>query len=388
MPLTVYVLGLSIFALGTSEFMLSGLLPPIAADLGVSIPDAGLLISAYAFGMLFGAPLLAIATHRLPRKTTLLGTLAVFAASHAVSALAPSYGLLFGSRVIAAVANAGFWAAAAATTLAVVPAGRRGRAMAIVTGGLTVATVLGVPAGTFLGQHAGWRAAFWAVGALSALAFVAVVTLVPAVPGSSERAGLRTELSAYRSPRLWLALAIIAIITAASTVVFAYLSPLLTRSIGLPEEWVPAVLALYGVGALIGITTGGRFADRHAIGTIASGALLALAALAVLATAPSIPVAVVAAILLGFGGFAVNPALNTRVFALAEAAPSLAGASTTSAFNVGIVTAPWAGGLAIDAGLGYLSVTWLGIGFAVLALGATAWAALLERRPVPALATV
>jgi DHA1 family chloramphenicol resistance protein-like MFS transporter len=257
--------------------------------------------------------------------------------------------------------------------------------MAIVTGGLTVATVLGVPAGTFLGQHAGWRSAFWAVAALSMLAFFAVLTLVPAIPATGERIGLRAELRTYRNPRLWLALGIISISTAAVLVVFSYLSPLLTDPIGLAVTWVPPVLALYGIGALAGIRVGGRFADRHPIGTIIVGNALALAALAVLVTTPPVPVAVIAVALLGFGGFAANPALNVRVFALAETAPSLAGASSVSAFNIGIVLAPWLGGRAIDAGLGYLSVTWLGIGLAMVAIGATVWAAVLQRRAQRAL---
>jgi DHA1 family chloramphenicol resistance protein-like MFS transporter len=379
MPLTVYVLGLSIFAVGTSEFMLAGLLPPIAADLGVSIPDAGLLISAYAVGMLVGAPLLAVATHRMPRKATLLGTLGVFVASHVVGALAPGYGLLFASRVVAAVANAGFWAVAAATVVAVVPAARRGRAMSIVTGGLTIAVVAGVPAGTFLGQHSGWRSAFWAVAAISLGAALAVLALVPSTQSGGQSVGLRAELRAYRAPRLWLALGVIAVSTAAVTVTYSYLSPVLTAALKISDRWVPSVLVVYGLGALMGISTGGRVADRHPFATITGGNVLALIALAGLATAPPASVAVILVALLGFGGFVVNPALNVRVFALAESAPTLAGASAVLAFNAGIVIAPWLGGQTIDAGLGYLSVTWLGIALAVVAIAATVWAARLQR---------
>ncbi|MEU3270429.1 Cmx/CmrA family chloramphenicol efflux MFS transporter [Saccharomonospora sp. NPDC006951] len=380
MPLTVYVLGLSVFALGTSEFMLAGLLPAIAADLGVSIPDAGLLISAFAVGMLAGAPLLAMATHRLPRRTTLLVMLAVFAASHALGALAPGYAVLFASRVLAALACAGFWAAAASTTIGIVAAGRRGRALAIITGGLTAATVAGVPLGTALGQHAGWRMAFWAVGGAALVAMAAVAAFVRPADNPGHREPLTTELRVYRRPALWLALGITALSTAAITVCFSYLSPLFTDSIGGQATAVPWVLALYGAGALAGITTGGKYADAHPIGTITGGALIVVAALTVLATAPPAPVALVTITVLGFGGFAVNPAVNARVFTLAESAPSLAGASNTSAFNAGIVVAPWLGGLTINAGFGYLSVTWLGIGLAALTLAATGWAALIQRR--------
>ena len=378
MPLTVYLLGLAIFGLGTSEFLVAGLLPAIAGDLGVDIPDAGLLISAYAIGMLAGAPILAVATQRLPRKVTLAGTLALFTLGHVAGALAPGYGLLFASRVVSAVACAGFWAAATATAVALVPPDRRGRALAVVAGGLTVATVLGVPAGTFLGQHAWWRDAFWAVAAIAALSLVLVLAVVPQTHG--ERPRLRTELGAYRNPRLWLALGITSITTAAVIVTFSYLNPLLTDVIGLPAAWVPAGLALYGLGSLAGITTGGRIADAHPFRVLAAGNVVVIVVLAVLATAPPPAVAMAAVAVLGFAAFVSNPALNTRVYALAESAPYLAGASNVSAFNLGIVVAPWLGGLTIGAGLGFLSVTWLGIALAVASLAALARAAVLESR--------
>ncbi|MBN6039375.1 Cmx/CmrA family chloramphenicol efflux MFS transporter [Amycolatopsis sp. 195334CR] len=381
MPIAVYVLALSIFALGTSEFMLSGLLPPIAADLGVSIPDAGLLISAFAVGMLVAAPLLAAATLRLPHKLTLLGMLAVFLLGNLAGAVSPGYGLLFASRVVSAAAAAGFWAVAAVTTVAMVPERRRGRALAVMAGGLTVANVLGVPAGTWLGQLAGWRSAFWAVAALTAVAMIGVLLLVPAVRPSAERPSLRGELRSYRDPELWLAFGITSASTAMAMATFSYLAPLLTEVSGLPVDWLPAVLGLYGVGAVIGITLGGRFADVHPLRTLAGGfgaAVVVFAALAVAGT--SVPVAVAAAFLLGLTSFVTNPALNVRVFALASSAPTLAGASNVSAFNVGIVLAPWLGGLIIDAGLGYLSVTWVSIALGVLALGGVALASRMRQR--------
>ncbi|WP_216204860.1 Cmx/CmrA family chloramphenicol efflux MFS transporter [Amycolatopsis aidingensis] len=383
MPLAVYVLGLSIFALGTSEFMIAGLLPDIAADLAVSIPDAGLLISAFAVGMLVGAPLLAAATLRLPRKLTLLGMLTIFAVSHLAGALASSYGLLFASRIVAALACAGFWAVAAVTTISLVPGNRRGPALAVLAGGLTVANVLGVPAGTFLGQHAGWRAAFLAVALLAALALAGVLLLVPATRASgAERPRLSAELRVYTRPRLWLALGITVFTTAMITGTFSYLSPLLTELSGLPSGWVPGALGLFGLGALLGITLGGRVADAHPLRTLACGVAGAIGVLAVLALAGSVtPVAVAGVFLLGFAGFLTNPALNTRVFALAEGAPTLAGATNVSAFNTGIVAAPWLAGLALDAGLGYRSVPLVSIALGVLALTGIALATALHRRP-------
>ncbi|MFE3938498.1 MFS transporter, partial [Streptomyces goshikiensis] len=182
MPVAVYVLGLSVFALGTSEFMLSGLLPPIAEDMGVTIPQAGLLISAFAIGMVIGAPLLAVATLRLPRRTTLVSLISLFGLGQIAGALAPSYELLFASRVVSALACAGFWAVGAAVAIAMVPVDARARAMAVMIGGLSIANVLGVPAGAFLGEHLGWRSAFWSVGAASAVALVGILTLIPRIP--------------------------------------------------------------------------------------------------------------------------------------------------------------------------------------------------------------
>ncbi|MGX1671358.1 MFS transporter [Streptomyces sp. NPDC055400] len=175
MPLAVYVLGLAVFALGTSEFMLSGILPAIADDMDVTIPQAGLLISAFALGMVAGAPLLAVATLRLPRRTTLIALISVFGLGQVTGALAPTYAVLFASRIVSALACAGFWAVGAAVAIGLVPVTQRARAMAVMTGGLSIANVLGVPAGAFLGDGLGWRAAFWAVGAASAIALVGVV---------------------------------------------------------------------------------------------------------------------------------------------------------------------------------------------------------------------
>ncbi len=369
MPLAVFVLGLSVFALGTSEFMITGLLPGMAADLGVGIPDTGLLISAFAIGMVVGAPLLAVATLKLPRRLTLLAMLAVFIAAHVVGALAPGYGLLFATRVVAALACAGFWAVAAATTISLVPVARRGRALAVLVGGLTVANIAGVPAGTFLGQHAGWRTAFWAVAAVTLVAAAGVLALVPDTR-AAKLPSVRGELQLYRRGRVWLSLGVIALYQAMIFAAFSYFAPLLTETDGLPSSWVPAVLALFGAGALLGITVGGRLADVRPFTTLYTSIGVALAALVVLALTTDTLAAVVAVFVFGAAGFAANPALNVRTYAVAGDAPTLVGASTTSAFNVGNTAGPALGGLAIDAGLGFPSVAWVGIvlGAATLAV--------------------
>jgi DHA1 family chloramphenicol resistance protein-like MFS transporter len=384
MPFAVYVLGTSIFALGTSEFMIAGLLPNVAGDVGVSVPDAGLLISAFAIGMVVGAPVLAAATLRLPRRATLVALLVVFALSHVAAASTHAYLPLFVCRVVGALACAGFWAVAAVTTISLVAADRRGRAMAILVGGLTVATVAGVPAGTFLGQHFGWRSAFWAVAAVATLALVGVLLFVPHVSHSGGKPRLRAELRVFRSGRVWLALGITALTQAMTFCTFSYFTPLLTDTSGLPADWVPAALGLFGVGGVVGLSIGGRLADRAPIATLYGGLAAAIVLFAGLAVgASSTAVAIVGSFTLGMAGFVINPALNVRVYALAGDAPTLASAANTSAFNVGNTVGPWLGGLVISAGFGYQSVTWDSLALGILALAAITLATALQRRGTP-----
>ncbi|ATW52652.1 Cmx/CmrA family chloramphenicol efflux MFS transporter [Streptomyces peucetius] len=369
MPLAVYILGLSVFALGTSEFMLSGLLPPIAADMDVSIPRAGLLTSAFAVGMVVGAPLLAVATLRLPRRTTLVTLISVFGLGQVAGALAPTYEVLFASRLISALACAGFWAVGAAVAIAMVPVNQRARAMAVMIGGLSIANVLGVPAGAFLGEQLGWRSAFWAVGAASAVALVGVLTRIPYIPLPERKPQLRQELTIYRDRQVWLAVAITALAAGGVFCLFTYLSPLLTDVAGLDAGWVPTVLALFGIGALAGSTIGGRVADAHLFGVMLGG----IAASAVLLTALALfssyaAVAVALSFLLGFSSFFTAPALNARMFNVAGAAPTLAGATTTAAFNLGNTGGPWLGGVVIDADLGFASTAWAGAAMMVVAI--------------------
>ncbi|MGW6554964.1 Cmx/CmrA family chloramphenicol efflux MFS transporter, partial [Streptomyces sp. NPDC055051] len=380
MPLAVYILGLSVFALGTSEFMLSGLLPPIAEDMGVSIPQAGLLISAFAIGMVVGAPLLAVATLRLPRKTTLVALITVFGLGQIAGALAPSYGILFASRVISALACAGFWAVGAAVAIAMVPQSSRARAMAVMIGGLSIANVLGVPAGAFLGEHLGWRSAFWAVGAASAIALVGVVTRIPHIPLPETKPRLKRELTIYRDRQVLLSIVITALAAGGVFCAFSYLAPLLTDVSGLDKGWVSGVLGLFGIGALVGTTIGGRVADAHLFGVLLSGIAASTVFLVALAFLASSPVAtVLLAFLLGVSAFYTAPALNARMFNVAGAAPTLAGATTTAAFNLGNTGGPWLGGTVIDGGLGYTSPAWAGAAMTALALVAVAVSLKLTR---------
>lgn len=369
MPMAVYILGLSVFALGTSEFMLSGLLPPIADDMDVSIPKAGLLISAFAIGMVVGAPLLAVATLRLPRRTTLIALISVFGLGQVAGALAPTYEVLFVSRVVSALACAGFWAVGAAVAIAMVPVNARARAMAVMIGGLSIANVLGVPLGAFLGESFGWRSAFWAVGAASAIALVGVVTRIPRIPLPDEKPQLKREVAIYRDRQVWLSIVITALAAGGVFCAFSYLAPLLTDVAGLDSGWVPWVLGLFGVGALIGTTIGGRVADAHLFGVLLSGISASTVFLVALALFASNQIAVVVlAFLLGLSAFYTAPALNARMFNVAGVAPTLAGATTTAAFNLGNTSGPWLGGAVIDADFGFRATAWAGAAMLVLGL--------------------
>ncbi|GAA1250684.1 MFS transporter [Prauserella halophila] len=379
-PLAIWGIGFGIFAQGTSELMLAGLLPEMAADLGVTIPAAGWLISAFALGMLVGAPVLAVLTLRWPRRSALLVFLAAFVLSHVVSALTDSYGLLFAMRFVGAFAYAGFWAVGGSTAMALVGPDRRGQAMSIVAGGLTIAIVLGLPAGTWIGQHLGWRGAFWAVAALSAAAAVAIIASVPPLHPENPPS-VREELRGLRPPRLWLSYAMTAVATTALLGTFSYLAAMLIETTGIDSAWVPAVLFGYGLGALIGIAIGGKTADRYPRAILGIGFTgLLVTSLLLALTAHHAGVTVAGVMALGLLGFGTNPALNSRFMSIAPDAPTLAFSGNVSAFNVGITLGPWIGGLVLAAGHAYPAIPAVGAAVAGLALLLWAWDLVLRAR--------
>ncbi|MFI5778367.1 Cmx/CmrA family chloramphenicol efflux MFS transporter [Nocardia sp. NPDC051570] len=380
MPLAVYILGLSIFAQGTSELVTAGLLPELSSDLGVSIPQAGLLISAFALGMLFGAPILAVVTMRWSRRTALIAFLAAFLLAHVAAVLTSDYWVLFATRVIAAFVYAGFWSVGAAAAVAMVPENARGRAMSIVAGGLTVATIVGLPAGTFIGQHLGWRAAFWAVTILSAIAMAGVLSRVPdSRPDSTP--DLRKELRAMATGQVALLYGISTLALAGLMATFGYLGALLIETTRVAPAWVPVLLAVYGIGAFLGIGIGGRTADAHPTRTLVVGIVGLTITSALLAlTAHHIAAVVVLVFLLGAFGFGTNPVSSSRVYTLAPAAITLGPAGNVVSFNIGITLGPWLGGLALGAGMDYPSVAWICSGLSLGALGLVVWSQLLHRR--------
>ena len=411
-PAQVYLLAAVIFCLGTSEFMIAGILEPLSADLDVTIPQAGLLITGFAVGMIVGAPAMTLLTLTLPRRATMIVMIIGFSALHILAALSPSYGLLMVSRVLSAFACGGFWAVAAVHTSAIAPAAVQGRALASLVGGLTVANLVGVPMGTWIGTQFGWRSTFWAVALVTALAavLVAVTTRSDAKPTGPGETGpgeagsptsteaaprlrtlLRAEVAAFKGPRIWLALGTTALFQASVFASFSYFSPLLTQVAGLSADLVPAVLAAFGVGAFVGVIIGGRLADRNIFGNIVGSlTALALSLGALWLVADHAILAVIMIVLVGASGFSIAGALNARVFQIATQAPTLAASVNTSAFNVGNALGPAVGAWVIAAGFGFPATVVAAIVLALAALVVVAVAIRVERtwerRSEPALA--
>ncbi|MFJ4536387.1 Cmx/CmrA family chloramphenicol efflux MFS transporter [Streptomyces tibetensis] len=368
MPFALLLLGLAVFAQGTSEFMLSGLVPDIARDLGVSVPAAGALTSAFAAGMVVGAPLVAGLARRWPRRGALLAFLVVFLTVHVIGALTGSFAVLLATRVVGALANAGFLAVALVAAVGMVPSDAKGRATSTLLGGVTLACVAGVPAGAVLGELWGWRAAFWAVALVSLPALFAVARSVPGGAAEGAPPALRGELRSLRDPRLLVTLLLGALVNGATFCTFTYLAPLVTEATGLGRAWVPGVLALFGAGAFLGVTAAGRFADRRPVPVLVGGGLALGAGWCALALAAGHPAPALALVFAqGALSFGVGSTLIARALYAAQGAPTLAGGFATAAFNVGAALGPWAGGVVIGEGLGYRAPVWVSAGLVALA---------------------
>ncbi|OYO13567.1 MFS transporter [Enemella evansiae] len=380
---TVPLLAAGVFVVGTSEFLPAGLLPLIAADLQVPIPAVGTLISMFAIGMLVGAPVMALLTLRLPRRLTLLGALAVFGAAHLLPVFVGGYGVLLVSRGIAAVACATYWAVASLIAIGTVDESRVPRALAALVTGLSLANIVGVPAGTWLGQGAGWKAAFVAVALASLLLFVLQAVAIrdrSSVPSEPLLRLARRELRVLTQPAALVTLGTTAAFQGAVFCAFSYLSPLLTEVAGVPAAVVPLVLLGNGVGMLVGIRIGNRLVTAGLLVTVRRCLLVLAGALLLVLAASWHPVAVIVAeVLLGVATGLLVPAINGRIFQVAGTAPTLASGMNVGAFNVGNAVGPWLGGLAIAAGLGLRAPVVIGIGLVVLALLLTQLSRALER---------
>ncbi|MDR6534421.1 MFS transporter [Variovorax soli] len=371
-------LGMGGFAIGTGEFVIMGLLPEVARDIGVTIPQAGHVISAYALGVVIGAPVLAVLAAGWPRRALLIALMAVFAAGNFASALAPGYGSLNLLRFASGLPHGTYFGVAALVAAALAPPDRRARAVGLVMLGLTGATLVGVPIAAWLGQHFGWRAAFVFVGLIAVLAIAMLRRDLPDLAAPSGASPLR-ELGALRRKQVWLTLGIGAIGFGGMFAVFSYIKPTLTEVAGLPLGGVPLVLALFGFGMVGGNLVGSRLADKALMPTI--GGLLVWAAL-VLTTfsfaAHNVATAALNVFLIGTI-VAMGPALQIRLMDVAGDAQTLAAALNHSAFNTANALGAWLGGAAISAGLGWTSTGWVGALLALAGLGVFAWSLASER---------
>ncbi|MFJ4409062.1 Cmx/CmrA family chloramphenicol efflux MFS transporter [Streptomyces sp. NPDC088910] len=372
LPVPLYLLAMAVFAMGTSEFMLAGLLPDIAADLDVTVGTAGTLTSAFAIGMVVGAPLMAALARAWPARSSLLAFVVAFAAAHAAGAVTGSFPVLFATRIVAALANAGFLAVALTTAVTLVSPDRKGRALAVLLSGTTVATVAGVPAGAVLGTLLGWRATFWAVAALCLPAAAGILKGVPARPSartSKAGPGLRTELALLTSPRLMTSLLLGALVNAATFASFTFLAPVVTDTAGLGRLWISVALMLFGAGSFAGITLAGRLADhRPGLVLTTAGPLLLLGwlALALLADRPAALLPLV--FLQGALSFLLGGTLITRVLYEAAAAPTMSGSYATAALNLGATLGPLTAAATLHTSAGPLAPFWTSALLVLLAL--------------------
>lgn len=366
LPFAVYLLAFSLFAMGSAEFLLAGVLPDIADDLHISLSSAGALISAFAIGVVIGGPPLAVLTLRWPRRTTLVISQVAFAVFVAIGLVTDNFTVLIVTRFLCGLAYAGFWAVAAVTAIGLVAPERTARASGVVVSGLSIAMVGGGPAGAFLSHFTGWQGGFWAVVALTVLGAVSTATAVPATKAAQEPSVSR-ELRTMRQPQLWVVYVATLLSTAAYMISYNYLAALLRDVTGVGSVWVPPILVLFGVGAFFGLFIGGRIADgrpHHALLIGAGGILVTSVLLALLADYA--PAVIILVLLLGIAGFVLNPAVYGRVFTVAADAPTLAGATAVSMFQLGISLVPVLAGVALGAGAGLTSIPWIGAGLAVL----------------------
>ncbi|WP_406168086.1 MFS transporter [Streptomyces sp. NBC_00996] len=381
MPLALLALAVGAFGIGTTEFVMMGLLPDVADDLHISIPAAGHLVSAYALGVVIGAPLLAAATARMSRRKVLIALMGLFVAGNALSAFAPDYRWLLAARFLSGLPHGAFFGVGAVVATNLVAPERKARSVSLMFLGLTVANVAGVPVATLMGQHLGWRATFLGVSAIGVAAIASLALLIPRDHGHAPTGGLRGELAALRSLPVWLALGTTVAGFGALFSAYSYITPMLMESAGYADGSVTLLLALFGVGATAGNLVGGRLADHSLRGTLFGG-LVSL--VAVLALFPVLMTtqwsAAVAVTLLGVAAFITGSPLQLMVMEKASAAPSLASSANQAAFNLANAGGAWIGGLALAAGFGATSPAVAGAALAVLGLAVAGAAYAVDRR--------
>lgn len=382
MPAALLALFAAAFAIGTSEFVIAGILPAVSTDLAISIPTAGLLVSLYALGVAIGGPLLAIFTGRYPKKRLLLIYVGIFAVGYVFCAIAPNYPALLTARFLIALIHGAYFGTAMVVATRIVEPDRRGFAVALILAGLTVANIIGVPLGTAIGTAFGWRMTFWAVSALGVVAFLLIALLVPKPDAEEAQHGsLTAELKVLAREPVLTSIAVIIIQTIGQFALFTYISPLLTTVSGIDLHVVPWLLLLFGIGSTIGVLAGGRLADWKLMASLTG--ILALQVVVYLLMIPFAPRPwVMGGLVLLWGalGFAFGSPAQTRILVNTRDAPLLASSLIPSSFNIAMAFGAWFGGTLIDHGSSYAVLPWMGAITAALAtvVSAISWAR--ERR--------
>ncbi|WP_205843642.1 MFS transporter [Nakamurella deserti] len=378
--LAILAMALGGFAIGTTEFASMGLLPNISRSLGVTEVQTGHLITAYALGVVVGAPILAVLGSRMQKRNLLLVLMAIIVAGHLFSAFAPGFGSLFAARFVSGLPHGAYFGVASVLAASLVPANKRGSAVAGIMMGLSVANIAGVPLTTAIGQAMGWRTAYLLVAVLGLLTVLLVRIFVPAVP-VAEGAGVKTELGAMRNGRIWFILLLGAIGFGGMFAVYTFISPIMTNLAGIAESAMPWVLAAFGVGGTVGIVFGGRLADRSPTRGILVGFVLTILTFAAFSvTSTSVWASFVNVFFLGFSGSLLIPSVQTRLMIIAQGAESLAASMSHSAFNLANAVGAWLGGAVIAAGWGYLGPSRVAVLLGSLGLSMFVASLLVDRR--------
>ncbi|WP_268797756.1 MFS transporter [Pseudomonas huanghezhanensis] len=368
MPLSLLILALSAFAIGTTEFVIMGLLPDVASDLGVSIPGAGWLVTGYALGVAIGAPFMAMATAKLPRKAALVTLMGIFIIGNLLCALAADYNILMFARIVTALCHGAFFGIGSVVAAGLVPANRRASAVALMFTGLTLANVLGVPLGTALGQYAGWRSTFFAVTVIGVISLIGLIRFLP-TRRDEEKLDMRAELGALKGAGIWLSLSMTALFSASMFALFTYIAPLLGEVTGVSPNGITWTLLLIGLGLTVGNIIGGKLADRRLAATLIGVFItMAVVSTALSWTSVALIPTEITLFLWATAAFAAVPALQINVVTFGKDAPNLVSTLNIGAFNVGNALGAWIGGVVIEQGFGLTRVPLAAAALAVVAL--------------------
>lgn len=382
MPFAVYALAIAAFAVGTAEFVISGILPLLSADLGVSIPTAGLLVTAYAIGVAIGGPLLTIATARFSQRAVLIGVMILFTFSQVLCAFAPDYGLLMAARVASSIGHGVFFGAGSVVVANLVKPERRGAAFSLFIGGITVANLLGLPGGTAIGVEFGWRSTFLAVAVLGALAALVLVFRIPKAPATQGvRPGFRAQVAELRDQRVWLSYVTIALVMVGNLAWGTYQTATMIEVVGIDPDRIWLYLLVGGFGAVLGIYAGGRGTDWKPmpilIGVLLAQAFFFFTMIFALHDQVWFTINLLISSILGF---AFSTPLQARVISAAARAPNLASSLISTAFNVGIAVGAATGAWLLNSGVSYADIPAVGVVFSLLAAGTASLSYGLELR--------